>query len=48
MFGSDWPVCLLAGDYDDIVDIVENYFSSYSQNEKDNIFGLNANKFYRL
>ena len=48
MFGSDWPVCLLAGDYDDTVGIVENYFSSYSQNEKDNIFGLNANKFYRL
>ncbi|HEY2350619.1 MAG TPA: amidohydrolase family protein, partial [Puia sp.] len=48
MFGSDWPVCLLAGDYDDIVNITKNYFSSYSQDEKDKIFGLNAVKFYNL
>jgi L-fuconolactonase len=48
MFGSDWPVCLLAGDYDNVVNIVKSYFSSFSQNEKDNIFGLNAIKFYSL
>jgi len=48
MFGSDWPVCLLAGNYNDTVNIVKNYFSSFSQNEKDKIFGLNAIKFYGL
>jgi L-fuconolactonase len=48
MFGSDWPVCLLAGDYDDIVNIAKNYFLSYSQDERDKIFGLNATKFYNL
>jgi L-fuconolactonase len=48
MFGSDWPVCLLAGNYDDTINIVKNYFSTFSQNEKDKIFGLNAIKFYGL
>jgi L-fuconolactonase len=48
LFGSDWPVCLLAGSYDEVVDIVEDYFSSFSRAEQEKIFGLNAVEFYNL
>jgi L-fuconolactonase len=48
MFGSDWPVCLVAASYDEVVGIVEDYFSSFSKNEKDKFFGLNAIEFYNL
>jgi L-fuconolactonase len=48
MFGSDWPVCLLAANYTGVADIVKNYFSSFSQNEQDKFFGHNAIKFYNL
>ena len=48
MFGSDWPVCLLAAKYDEVVNIVKDYFSSFTQNEQDKFFGQNAIKFYNL
>lgn len=49
MFGSDWPVCLLAADYDQVVDIlVHSLPSDYTQQEVDLLFGLNAKQFYRL
>jgi L-fuconolactonase len=48
MFGSDWPVCLLAEEYNEVVNIVKNYFSSFTQNEQDKFFGQNAIKFYKL
>lgn len=48
MYGSDWPVCLLAGSYEKVMGIVINYFSSFSQEEQDQIFGLNAKHFYEL
>ena len=48
MFGSDWPVCLVAASYTEVVAIVEDYFSSFSKNEQENFFGLNAIKFYNL
>ena len=48
MFGSDWPVCLVAAAYEDVVSITENYFSSYTPNEREKVFGLNASKFYNL
>ncbi len=48
MYGSDWPVCLLAGSYEKIMGIVINYFSTFSQEEQDHIFGLNAKHFYEL
>jgi L-fuconolactonase len=46
MFGSDWPVCLLAGTYEQVLEIVENYTSNRSLEEKDKIFGGNAARFY--
>ena len=48
MFGSDWPVCLVAASYGEVVGIVEDYFSSFSKDEKDKFFGLNAIEFYNL
>ncbi len=48
LFGSDWPVCLLAASYKEAVSIVEDYFSSFSKEEQEKIFGLNAIQFYKL
>jgi L-fuconolactonase len=48
LFGSDWPVCLVAASYQEMLSIVEDYFSSFSKDEQENFFGLNAIQFYRL
>jgi L-fuconolactonase len=48
LFGSDWPVCLVAASYQEMLGIVENYFSSFSKEEQEKFFGLNAIQFYRL
>lgn len=48
MFGSDWPVCLVAASYEEMMDIVKEYFSSYSQSEQDDFFRHNAVRFYNL
>ncbi len=46
MFGSDWPVCLLAASYSEVLAIVQRYFKRFSKEEKDWIFGKTANSFY--
>jgi L-fuconolactonase len=48
MYGSDWPVCLIATSYSKVKQIVEQYFSSFSKPEKEDFFGKNAIKFYKL
>jgi L-fuconolactonase len=48
MFGSDWPVCLVAAKYSEVLDIVKDYFSGYSDLEHDKVFGGNAIEFYSL
>ena len=48
MYGSDWPVCLAAASYEQALNIVKEYFSSFSKNEQDLFFGGNAVKFYNL
>jgi L-fuconolactonase len=48
MFGSDWPVCLVAASYADVYDLAKKYFSPFSTSEQDAIFGTNAMKFYNL
>ncbi len=48
MFGSDWPVCQVAASYQQTIQIVQQYFSSFSQHEQDLFFGLNATRFYNL
>lgn len=48
MFGSDWPMCLVAGAYSQVIDIVEKYFSSFSDEQRNLVFGQNAIGFYKL
>ena len=48
MFGSDWPVCLVAASYQQMLAIVTDYFSSFTENEQAQFFGLNAIEFYNL
>ncbi len=48
MFGSDWPVCLLAGSYRQVKQVIEDYVNGYSELDKGKIFGGNAARFYGL
>ena len=48
MFGSDWPVCLLSGNYDEVLGIVNNYMARYSTTDQEKVFYKNALSFYRL
>lgn len=49
MFGSDWPVCLLAGSYDDVVSVLEHALpKNISESDLNKLFGENAKRFYKL
>jgi L-fuconolactonase len=48
MFGSDWPVCLLRGDYDATVDAAEAVIQELDDAEVDLIFGGVAATVYGL
>jgi L-fuconolactonase len=48
MFGSDWPVCLLAATYRQVKQLIEDYVRDFSQADKKKIFGGNAARFYNL
>ena len=48
MFGSDWPVCLLAAEYADVVAIPREHFARLSPAEREEIWGGTATRFYGL
>lgn len=48
MFGSDWPVCLVACPYAKWVKVVENAYAKLSADEKARIFGQTAINAYEL
>ena len=48
MFGSDWPVCLVAASYTETISIVRDYFSTFTPDEQEAFFGGNARRFYSL
>ncbi|MDO3695381.1 amidohydrolase family protein [Wenyingzhuangia sp. chi5] len=48
MFGSDWPVCLVAGNYTRVKEIVTTFISKLSTQEQAAIMGNNAANFYNL
>jgi len=48
MFGSDWPVCLLATTYAGVVNGLEEALGPISAGDASRIFGLNAAGVYRL
>jgi L-fuconolactonase len=59
MFGSDWPVCLVAASYHQVLRVMEEYASDFSETELEGLFdfseteleglfGDNAALFYDL
>lgn len=48
MYGSDWPVCLLSGNYTEVLSITTNYIDQLSIQEQSQVMGLNAHEFYGL
>jgi L-fuconolactonase len=48
MWGSDWPVCLLAAGYQDVLASAENFTASLSADERADIFGGTARRWYAL
>ncbi|MGZ9585579.1 amidohydrolase family protein [Paenibacillus marinisediminis] len=49
MFGSDWPVCLLAAGYEDVVNVLTRALpAEFTREDEDKLFGANALRFYKL
>jgi L-fuconolactonase len=49
LFGSDWPVCLLAAEYDEVVDVLLRALpEEWGERERASLFGLNARNVYRI
>lgn len=48
MFGSDWPVCLLAASYAQVFSVVEEYLRPFDSTARMKVLGGNAARFYRL
>jgi L-fuconolactonase len=48
VFGSDWPVCLLAASYQEVIALVEDFIAPLTGEEKRKIMGENAVRFYNL
>ena len=48
LFGSDWPVCLLAATYDRVIDALRNCLDGVGEPDRDAVFGGNAVSLYRL
>lgn len=48
MFGSDWPVCEVAGGYKKVVKLAHNYVAKLSENEQQLFWGQTAINFYKL
>jgi len=48
LFGSDWPVSLLAANYEKSTEIVRKYYAGFSSDEQDGLWANNAVHFYGL
>ena len=48
LFGSDWPVCLLAAQYQNVLRIITNYLNAFDQSVKNKVLEENAIAFYNL
>lgn len=47
MFGSDWPVCLRAGSYDQVIETLESILApALDETARAAVFGSNAARFY--
>lgn len=48
LFGSDWPVCLVAGDYPDVKRVLESCLGGLTKEEQASVLGGAAAAAYRL
>jgi L-fuconolactonase len=48
MYGSDWPVALLAGSYRQVYDLAHQHIAPLGAEALDRFFGRNATQFYGL
>jgi L-fuconolactonase len=48
MFGSDWPVCKLAGSYEQVYGALMEVVGDLSRDEQNWILGKTATEFYQL
>ena len=48
MFGSDWPVCLLAATYSQTVDLMEEFTKEFSKAEQESFWSGTVKRSYRL
>lgn len=50
LFGSDWPVCLVAAEYEQVIGLVRDYMMhvGFSSADQAKVLGENAARFYRI
>ncbi len=48
MYGSDWPVCTVAGSYAQVFEALLECLAGLSEDEKAKVLGENATQFYQL
>ena len=48
MIGSDWPVCLVAASYGDVIGLVRDAIGEYSADEQEQMLGGTARDFFHL
>ncbi len=50
LFGSDWPVCLVAAEYEQVIGLVRDYMThvGFSSADQAKVLGENAVRFYRI
>lgn len=47
-FGTDWPVCLVAGGYQTVKGVIDRFLGQVTEAEREKIWGTNACKFYNI
>ncbi len=48
LYGSDWPVCLVAGNYGKVLRLAKEFSNTLSENEQVDFFYHNAQRIYNL
>ena len=48
LFGSDWPVCLVASSYERWIQVLEAYMAPFTESEKARFWGENTLRFYDI
>jgi len=48
MFGSDWPVCVLAASYEQVLEAFNTLLADLGDEDREMIYSQNATQFYRI